>query len=294
MADQNKVLSFIDEVNKEKKAIADKEAFMNTPTYKKNCLDKCIDNAKTQCLEYIFKDLYKNSIPLDDSYVSSNDSQLEDEMKDFINRQTANRGIEVYMREAIKKGNKSMAGVLESVDRFVRSYFAEEAKDPKSINPKDLNWSMDEEKKAKLRDISAEANLDQVAKYVKKNVTAAVEYEKQQLKEKKETKNALEEELARKEELTSEAAIEKYLHTHGYKGPGNTMYQPGLFEGVMINITSSRNPADSDQMRVCYEAAVGEYTLLNIGKALRNKSYSINETKALAKEYARGKIAVFQ
>lgn len=294
MGEQNKVLSFIDEVNKEKKALADKNAFMNTPTYKKNCLDNCINGAKTQCLEYIFKDLYKNSIPLDDSYVNSHDSQLEDEMKDFINRQTANRGIEVYMRDAANRGNKSLGEVLESVDRFVRSYFVEESRDPKSIDPKALNWDMDEEKKAKLRDISAEANINQVSKYIKKNVSAAVEYEKEQIKKKKDEKNALEEELAKKDDLKTEAAIEKYLHVNNLKGVSKTVYQPGLFEAVMINITSHRNPKNEEMMEACYESAVGEFTLLNIGKALRHKSYSIYETKNLAKDYARGKIAVFR
>ena len=164
---ENRVLSFIDEVNKEKQKAASHQAYMNSPTYKKKVLNDNMTQARTDCLQYIFADLYKNSLPLDDSYIHANDEKLTNDMKDFINRQTANRGVDCYVREAIKKGNKSLAQMVESVDRLVNNCFREKVANCEKLDPRDLNWKFDNEKKEALDKISRDANLDEVSQDIR-------------------------------------------------------------------------------------------------------------------------------
>lgn len=282
----DKVLSFIDEVNKERENAAIQNAQQNSPAAKMAVINTNIDKAKKTCMEYIFADLYKNSLPIESSYIVANSDKLEDDMKDFINRQTANRGIDCYFREAIKKGNKSIERVVESVNRFVESCFKEKKEDCKKIDLKNLDWKFDDEKKNVLDQISRDANLDEVSSFIKKNVSGAIEYEKQKIADKRNSLQSLQDEMNKNNELTSESAIDEYLFYSGNKDRQNLLYQPSLFEGVMINKFNNGDTTTYESQQECYNEAVGEFTMLNINKALRFKNYSLSDVKTLARAYA--------
>lgn len=287
MANENKVLSFIDEVNKEKATIAKQNAFMSSPIYKKKQLDDNMLKAKSDCLNYIFADLYKNSLPLEDSYVYANDEKLTNDMKDFINKQTADKGVECYVREAIKRGNKSLAQIMESVEHLVNTCFKEKVADYKRLDVKDLDWKFDDVKRAELKQIAADANLDEVANYIKQNVKSAAEYEKAKIIEKHQEAKEIQEEMEKNNELTSESAIMEYMKLHGKTPLEKAIYQPSLFEGVMINKFNHLPSETIEEQGDCYNEAVGEFTMLNINKAMRYKNYPLRAVQELAKEYAR-------
>ena len=286
MAD-NRVLSFIDQVNAEREAQAKRDQFQASPIYKNQIKNDAMSNAKRDCYEYIFKDFYKNSMPLSDSYKCCNDGKIEDQMKDFINRQTANQGIDVYMRDACTK-NPTIKKMVESVDRFVKHCFEDVNVDnmPNGISIEDLDWNFDDEKKAKVKEIANDANLDQVAKYVAKNVQSAIEYEKQNAKEKKKETEDLEFKLSEKPDVKTEDAVNDYLHKNNIVNESRIgVYQPRLFESVIM-ACATRN----DDMEESFNEAVGEYTLLNMNKALRVGDYTIESVNNLAKRYASGKV----
>ena len=287
MANENKVLSFIDEVNKEKATIANKNAFMSSPIYKKKQLDDNMVRAKSDCLNYIFADLYKNSLPLEDSYKYANDEKLTNDMKDFINKQTADKGVECYVREAIKRGNKSLAHVMESVEHLVNTCFKEKVAEYKKLDIKDLDWKFDDVKRAELKQIAADANLDEAANYIKQNVKSAAEYEKAKIIEKRKEEKEIQEEMEKNNDLTSESSIADYMKLHGKTPLEKAIYQPSLFEGVMINKFNHLPSETMEEQTNCYNEAVGEYTMLNINKAMRYTSYPLRSVQELAKEYAR-------
>ena len=287
MANENKVLSFIDEVNKEKATIAKQNAFMSSPIYKKKQLDDNMVKAKSDCLNYIFADLYKNSLPLEDSYVYANDEKLTNDMKDFINKQTMDKGVEVYVREAIKRGNKSLEQVMEGVNHLVNTCFKEKVAEYKNLDPKDLDWKFDDDKKFELKKIAADANLDEVANYIKQNVKSAAEYEKAKIIEKRQEAKEIQEEMEKNNELTSEAAVSRYMKLNGMTSLEKAIYQPSLFEGVMINKFNHLPSETAYEQTECYNEAVGEFTMLNINKAMRFKDYTLESVKKLAKDYAR-------
>lgn len=281
---ENRVLNFIDEVDKEKSRVASATASLNTPEFKQRTLDSNMAQAKTDCLQFIFKDLYQNSLPLNDSYINANDDKITADMQDFINRQTANRGIEVYMKEAIKNGNKTLEKVMESVDTFVRNCFREEVVDYKKLNVEDLDWKFDDEKKDALREIARDANLDEVSDIIKNNVMSATEYEKNRIQQKKDEEKAIADELTQNNDVTSESAIETYMAFRN-RGMGKEVYQPTLFEGV-LNYAFDKYPSETaEEQAQCFREAVSEFTLLNLNKALRFKSYNRNDVNNMAKSY---------
>lgn len=283
----DKVINFIDEVNKEREDLATQTARANSPAAKNAQLNINMNKAKKDCMEYIFADFYKNSLPIESDYVTANGQKFDDQMKDFINRQTMDKGVECYVREAIKKGNKSIQNLVESVNRFVESCFKEKKESIQKIDIKNLDWKFDDDKRRTLDEIAKDADLDEVSSYIKKNVAGAIEYEKQKIADKRESLKALQEEMNGDNNLTSESAIDEYLFFSGNKEIKNVLYQPSLFEGVMINKFNHGNTETIEDQQACYYEAVAEYTLLNIGKALRVKSYSLNEVKQMAKNYAR-------
>lgn len=284
--ENNPVINFIDEVNKERHAASSKTAFMSSPIYKKRKLDENMTQAKDQCLQYIFADLYKNSLPLDDSYIDTHDEKLSNDMKDFINRQTADRGVDCYVREAIKRGNHSLEEMVESVDALVKNCFREKCEDYKKIDPKDLDWKFGEEQEDALKEIAKDANLDEVANYVKRNVEGAVNYAKAKIQERRDTTKDLQDSLNNSEEVTNEAAVVQYLKMNGQHGD-STVYTPSLFEAVMIHTFNHNDSENAEEQENCYNEAVGEFTMLNINKALRYKDYSLADMRNLAREYAR-------
>ena len=288
--ENNKVINFIDEVDKEKAELGMQKAYLSSPIYKQNKLNECKAKAKDQCLQYIFADLYKNSIPLSDSYINCNDDKLCNDMKDFINRQTANRGVDCYVREGIKRGNTALKQVMEAVDAFVEACYREKAEKIDKIDVKDLDFKLDDEKKKKLREISNDASLKEVANYVKKNVKAAAEYEKGKIIEKRERAKEIQDELEQNNEIANEAALETYMSFHGLSPIEKTVYQPSLFEGVMIAAFDQLDMVAESTEEDAFSNAICEYTMLNIDKALKIHDYKLESVRKLAKDYAAGNI----
>ena len=289
--ENNKVINFIDEVDKEKAELGMQKAYISSPIYKQNKLNECKAKAKDQCLQYIFADLYKNSIPLSDSYINCNDDKLCNDMKDFINRQTANRGVDCYVREGIKKGCTGLKQLYEAVNEFVESCYREKASNLDKIDAKALDFNLDDNKKQKLKEISNDASVREVANYIKKNVKAAVEYEKGKIIEKRERSKELQDELEKNNDVATEAALEKFKSFHGLNSVDKAVYQPSLFEGVIINEFNKLGTAmESSTEDDCFNNAICEYTLLSIDKAFKVNNYDRSTVRSLAKKYASGDI----
>ena len=175
---------------------------------------------------------------------------------------------------------------MESVDRLVHNCFREKAANIERLDPKDLDWKFDDEKKKCCEDIAKDANLDEVSNYIKKNVKAAAEYEKGKIKERRENTKALQDEMSKDDSLTSESAINSYLILNGKSNLEKIVYQPSLFEAVMIHSFNKNPSSTKEEQEACYNEAVGEYTMLNINKALRFSNYAMEDVRSLARKYA--------
>lgn len=285
---ENKVFDFMDEVNKQRENQASMDAYKNSEIYKKRCLDKEMQNAKDTCLNYIFADVYKNSIPLDPDYKSLHSDELDREMKDFINKKVADQGATVYVKEAIKKGNPVMKRLMEAVEDFVNSVYLERCLNIKNINPDDLNFHFGYDEKKKMDSISRDLELDDISKIIQDNVKRTTEFEIQKAKEEKEEVGQLESNLANDDSITEESAIDTILALKNAKRP--KVYIPSFFESIMIkNFNKASAMMESGENTDPYEIfceSVREFTRHNVLKALKLEVYDRSVIRRMSTEFA--------
>lgn len=284
---ENKVFDFMDEVNRHREHQASMDAYKNSEEYKRKCLDKEMNNAKDTCLNYIFADIYKNSIPLDPDYKSLHSDDLDREIKDFINQKVADKGISVYVKEAIKKGNPTMKRLMEAVEDFVNSVYLEKSINIKNIAPEDLNFRFGEEEKKKMDSISKDLELDDISRIIQDNVKKTAEFEIRRAKESKEEIEELENSLASDDSITEESAIDSIIALKNAKR--QKIYQPSFFESIMIknfNKSVAMESGDSTDMYDVYCESVKEFTRHNILKALKLETYDHSTVNRMAMEFA--------
>lgn len=285
---ESKVFDFMDEVNRHREHQASMDAYKNSEEYKRKCLDKEMNNAKDTCLNYIFADIYKNSIPLDPDYKSLHSDELDREMKDFINQKVADKGISVYVKEAIKKGNPTMKRLMEAVEDFVNSVYLEKSINIKNIAPEDLNFRFGEEEKKKMDSISRDLELDDISKIIQNNVKKTAEFEIRKAKENKAEIEELENILSSDDSITEESAIDSIVETKNAKR--SKIYEPSFFESIMIkNFNKAGTTMESGEETDPYEIfceSVREFTRHNILKALRLEVYDRSAIRRMSSEFS--------
>jgi len=281
MGSDNKVLDFISRVNDEKRKAEDSIKFKSSPLYRNNVLIINTDKGINDCLCHIFGKFYKQSIPLDNEYINTNNKDIDEKFKYFINKQTADEGLLCYIKEAIKNGNKSLETVLEKVTKLVKESIDKDTKE----NPEEIaEFRLDDERKSVLDEISKDASLDEVSEIVKNNVKDVVDYEKEKIRKRREEAKEIEDSLANDDDVKSESVIKLRLAILNRDDRNKSIYQPGLFESVLMNKTNE-NP--SNDVNEAYNEAVCELTLLNMNKAMRFRSYNKKDVDKLALEYYR-------
>lgn len=101
----------------------------------------------------------------------------------------------------------------------------------------------------------------------------------------------IEDSMKNDENITTESAYEKALVLKGVKSPSSKLYQPTLFEGIMINKMNlvKESGADLDpaiQHKLAFMESVKEYTKLSVLNSLMLESYNGVSAKKLANNYA--------
>jgi len=304
---ENKVLSFIDQIEADRQQKVQDTELTNSMEYKYKCLNKAKDECKHACLSKIFEKFYRNSIPLNDEYKSAYDDSIKSDIPGFV-KSRCNNDLVYYVGEAMKRGSKAACRIMESVQAIVDESFKDKEMNIKDYQASDLVFKMDDELSKKIDVVSQDLELDDLSSIIADNVKTTAAAEIKRAKREKEDAKALEQELANDINVTNESAIEYALELRGMKE--NKVFQPSLFEGVMINklekayvtVESGASqiylynaltdygmqPNDSfaTPEEVAFVESVREYTLLNIAKALRLENFNITSIKELAQDYA--------
>ena len=106
---ENKVLSFMEQVQEEILMKEQEEAFLNTPDFKLKKLDQCQNDGKAICLDSIIRSLYKDAIPLNDDYKCAHNDSLDRTFDTFIANKCP-KGLEFYIREEDKATKSIVSG----------------------------------------------------------------------------------------------------------------------------------------------------------------------------------------
>lgn len=312
---EQKVLSFMEQVEEEKLIQEQENAFTQSTEYKLKTLDKCENDAKKVCLDKIFSKAYKDAVPLNDEYKQAYVDDLDSSFKEFIATRCPN-GIEYYVKEGLKKNSPFAKKVLEAVNNLVEEEMNDKAMNIENIDPKDLVFNSNDDVQKKLDVIGQELSVPEISDAVKNNVKQTALSEIQRAKAQKEEYKNLENELAQDININTEESVKEALELRGYGEVKD--YIPTLFEAVLINkmnklqpiyesgnlqevylygavsdygkekdITESGDPKFASVEDLAFVEAVKEYTGLSLLKALKLESFNRNYVYDLAQEYAQ-------
>lgn len=242
---KNRTFDFMDELRRRKEREEEFQSVQNRPEFKLRKLEDTKKEGIDRCLNTIFGKLYVNSIPTNSLLPQStcingsiqrlqNPSELCDQMGCFINGRSDGKGPTYYVNEAIKR-NKSQAlqRLMEGCEKIVNEQYADKTKNPDLITPDDYTFKLTGESETKLNDLMNSLQMDDLADVIKQNVKTTAINEIEAAKKEKEERDQLETELSQNNDITTESAIDEYLASHNLNRP-TQVYQPSLFEGIMI------------------------------------------------------------
>lgn len=308
---ENKVLSFIDKIESDRRETIQDTELQNSMEYKYKCLNKAKDDCRRQCLSKIFEKFYLNAIPLNDEYKTACSEEIKSDIPGFV-KQRGHEDLAYYVGEAIKRcGNNSPAAhLMEAVDAIVDDKFRDKEMHLKDYQASDLVFKMDDDTAKKIDIVSQDLELNDLSQIIADNVKSTAAAEIVRAKREKDEAKALEAELANNLDITNEAAIDSELELRGMKD--KKVFQPSLFEGIMIgklektslmsesgsstylyNALSDygieSNGSFASPEEVAFVESVREYTLLNISKALKLENFNLNMIREMAQDYAMNK-----
>lgn len=268
---ESKVTNFMDEVEKIKNSKSAEEMYQQTPEYKLKQIKNEKEKAKGVCLDAIFSKIYKDAIPMNDEYKVSHGEDLDSEFSDFINMRN-HKGMEYYIKEAIKRGSEPAKKIMEAVEQLIKEEYHDKELNINSTDSVAIPFEVDSDSvQSKLQSISSDMNLPEITDIIKDNVKTQAIYDIERVKQEEENIKSIQEELASNPDITSESAIDRALKL---KGIGlKKEYNPSLFEGIMINKTNMIKESVESQnvfTEVTYSdlLLIGSLSVATVGVAL--------------------------
>ena len=290
---ENKMINFIDEVDKYKKSVQAENKWKESPKFKMKEIARRKNNAEGECFNKIFCRIYKNALPLEDEYKYAHSKELDDEICSFLQQKNP-KGISFYIKEMIDR-SEPVKRMVESVQNLVKDFYYEAEMDTSTFTVDDSEFDPNsEENAAKINEINSNMEFDEISEVIKNNVKRTTMNEIQKSKDEKEKLDNLEKELTANPEITSESAINKELAKRGYLGE-KKVYQPSLFNGIMINKSNiiKESCPDMDiehRQKLAFVESVKEYTKLSILDAFKMEKFTPAKVRKLANDYATMKI----
>lgn len=314
---ENKVLSFMEQVQEEILMKEQEDAFLNSTDYKLKKLDQCENDGKAICLDSIIRSLYKDATPLNDDYKCAHNDSLDRTFDTFIAKKCP-KGLEFYIREGLKKNSPFAKKVIEAVENLVNDQTNDMGMNIDKMDASDLVFASNDDLTKKLDIIKDDLNVPEISQAIQNNVKSTAISEINRAKKEKEELKNLENELANDVKVNSPEAVDNALELKDMGTP--TDYKPNLFEAVMINKLNNIQPkyeagdlqdvylfntldeygkmgevteeAESTihfatPEELAFVEAVQEYTLLSVLKALKLESFNKYELNDLVQEYAQ-------
>lgn len=278
---ESRVMDFINAKNKEKLDATKYDSINSSPEVKLRKLNEEYTKGKSVCLDTILGKLYKDALPFDDPKKNCSDDEARDIMHDFISKRTNGKCSEWYVREAIKRTDSStLKQMLTEAENIAKDFYKEKASNIGSINLKDLNFNMNMDNEG-LDKITKKLELDEIADIIHGNVQKALTDESNKAKREEEYNKEIEDKLTDDMSVTDDSSMESALDKlNPIKQP--TVYQPSLFEAIMIGNTKVMTESSGKDIM---DESIHEYTKLNIAKALKLESFTLDSLRKLANSY---------
>ena len=322
----SKVMDFMGAVQKERDAQKEDQAFQDSDVYKLRLLNKNREKMRDYCYDKVCKNIYRDAIPVGDTYKSSNIKDLDDAFDEFI-KERCPQGLTYYIREGLKKGSPFAKKLVECVESIVKEAFDEREIDVEDYKADDMEFNPDKDAPdEKIEDIIQNLSAPEISQKLYDMTKKTAVDEISRAKHNKEELDRLQNELANDIRVTDRAAVESALEIHGYTD--RKLFTPTIFEGMNIgnlNMATARyeageldevdladalnpileafksEPAEGEEEvatesnddvvyatpeEIAFVETVEEYTALNMIKALKLESFTKREMLNMADSYA--------
>lgn len=285
--------SFLDEVNKTIESENATQRFENSPKAKLRLLNQVKDDARGECYNRICSKIYMNALPLSDDYKASHIHELDSEFRDYVSN-VAPKGLEYYIQESIKRGNKAAKLMNEGVDKLVKDTFVQTGLNLPNVDTEDIAFNPDDEDTAKrIDEISSNMQSDEISEIIKDNVRNAALADIKKTKDRDAEVENIVNDLKNDPTVTTEAAAERRLRLAGVLNPKR--YEPSLFEGIMINkrtlVQESCDDIDNEHInKKAFTESVKEMTKINTLSTLGIINMDMAEGKKLGSKYSKMEI----
>lgn len=290
MQGESKMFNLMDEITKTEEVRKADRAFLNSTPMKQKKLERVRNEAEGICLDTIFHKIYKDALPISDGHKLIHGTELDTEMDDFIKYKEP-KGLQYYVREAQRKGNKAAGVLLESVQALLNDYFIEMEVNVKDYDVDDIKFNPDDETITNgLQRITDKMNTEDISEVIRNNVKQAAIDDITRRKEQMDDMKNLVNDLKNDPAIVSEEALDRELEIAGVTS--KKVFAPTLFEGIMINKTNLIKEAgtdlDSDHVtKKAFTESVKELTKISVMEAFAAEPIDIKEKNRLADKYAR-------
>ena len=284
------VSSFIEKLEHEDIAEKNAAALKNMTSTKLNRISQKSEEAKELTTADIFAKIYRDALPIDDSYKVASACELDNGVTSFVKTKGKSLSPYKYIVERAGSGCKSAENMMSAVNESVDEYFKKFYESVKDTDFEDIEMP-ESDRKTIVDKITDDMGYDQVSDIIKEHVKETVQDEIRKTKAEDEHVKELEDSLANDETLTTESAIEEKLQAIGESG--SVPYVPSLFTGIMINKTDAFTESGLDEEHIQKKAffeSVKEYTLWDMMHTLGLEDYSKGDIDFIATKYARGTI----
>ena len=280
---QDSLLSFIDATNRETQKVNDINNLREDPELKLRKLDKEAKDATPVCIDTILGRIYKNALPFDDPKKNCSDADAAADVRDYISNRCDGKNSEWYVKEGIKRsGSSVLKGILTEAQNMSKRFYREKAKDIGRISIDDLKFNANTQGN-ELDKITRKLELDEISDIIQNNVQRTLQDEKDRVNREDEFNKKIEDSLMNDDSVTDDSTLESAMDKQR-KAIMPRIYQPSLFEAIMLNKT--RAVTESSSVNPVYEA-IEEFTLLNMSKALMLEKFDLRSIKSLANNYIK-------
>lgn len=280
---QDSLLSFIDATNRETQKVNDINNLREDPELKLRKLDREAKNATPICIDTILGRIYKNALPFDDPKKTCSDADAAADVRDYISNRCDGKNSEWYVKEGIKRsGSSVLKGILTEAQNMSKRFYREKAKDIGRISIDDLKFNANTQGN-ELDKITRKLELDEISDIIQNNVQRTLQDEKDRVNREDEFNKKIEDSLMNDDSVTDDSTLESAMDKQR-KAIMPRIYQPSLFEAIMLNKT--RAVTESSSVNPVYEA-IEEFTLLSMSKALMLEKFDLKSIKSLANNYIK-------
>ena len=278
---ESRVMDFIQAQTKENEKSNMMANIEASPEIKLRKLNSEAKKGVSICIDNILASIYKDALPFNDPKKNCSIDDASVGIHNYISNRTGGKDSEYYIREAIRKNNSSLLrNILSEATSISKLFYNEKAKDIGKISISDLNFNI-KNKDETLSKITKNLELDEISDIIRDNVEKTIKDEAEKAKREEEYSKALEDRLVQDTDVTDDASMESAIEKYSIITQP-IVYQPSLFESIMLGKTKIMTESTMDDI---FSEAVHELTKLNMTKALKLESFSVDSIKKLANSY---------